>query len=262
MKVWVEKSEAKGQGRPRKEAHFRVSLPAVGGLGGALALGLVWVFILGVLVGRGYKPEDSVPELARIMPGQAANAMPNAGQLTEQGLIKPEDLQFYDKLKVADDSRTAKQAAAPAHAPEKQKSSPKPAPKPEQSANAKEPESKAPPQTAARPGAPTAKPTTKPTAKPAVNKEEPQKAVKAEGRQFRYIYQTASFREYAMARAFQDKVEDLGLATDMEVVEIKGVTWRRVNVFFTGVPEETRELKEKLKTVGVDRVILRSKTPL
>ena len=36
------------------------------------ALCLVWVFILGVLVGRGYKPEAAVPELAQMMPSAPA----------------------------------------------------------------------------------------------------------------------------------------------------------------------------------------------
>ena len=37
-------------------------------------LGIVWVFILGVLVGRGYKPENAVPQVAQIMPSTAPAA--------------------------------------------------------------------------------------------------------------------------------------------------------------------------------------------
>ena len=47
-------------------------------IGGLLALlvGLIWVFILGILVGRGQAPEQKIPQIAGLMPKVEASALP------------------------------------------------------------------------------------------------------------------------------------------------------------------------------------------
>jgi cell division protein FtsN len=211
------KQAKNGNGKEPRRFSFSLSWAGLAGLATVALIGLVWVFVLGVLVGRGYRPENTVPELARIMP-KAAPEQPAA----EPEVLRPEDLQFFDKLK--------EQAAPPEPRPEP-KPEPKPAPAPEP-ATAPEPE------------------------RPAAQQDE------AGDHVFDYVYQVASFREEAMARAFRSRVEALGLAAAIQAVEFQGEQWHRVNVHFRGRPEDTRAMKDKLRTLGVEKPLLRAKEPV
>ena len=75
-----------------------------------LVVAMAWAFILGVLVGKGYKPENAVPEIARIMPEKPQLPASQPKPLTA------EELGFYDRLKNAKPSRpkTAKTPTKPA----------------------------------------------------------------------------------------------------------------------------------------------------
>ena len=55
---------------------------------------MCWVFILGILLGRGYRPENAVPQLAQMMPTTEANKLPNETPGSEPKVLKPEDLTF------------------------------------------------------------------------------------------------------------------------------------------------------------------------
>ncbi|MDD4951996.1 MAG: SPOR domain-containing protein [Desulfovibrionaceae bacterium] len=93
---------------PPKTYTFILSLPGLISAGGGLVLALTVFFILGILIGRGYRPEADVPELARIMPVQ------EFGNLTSEApveVLRPEDLQYPERL-----SQTPAQAAAKAAA--------------------------------------------------------------------------------------------------------------------------------------------------
>ncbi|MEW5774681.1 MAG: SPOR domain-containing protein, partial [Thermodesulfobacteriota bacterium] len=103
-------SRDNGSGKGGKRFTLSLSLPGMVVAVGVLLFGLAWTFVIGVLVGRGYRPEAAVPEIAALMPG-AANASRGEVQV-----LKPEDLQYLDDL-------TKKPAAPPASltakAPEK-----------------------------------------------------------------------------------------------------------------------------------------------
>ncbi|WP_461211347.1 SPOR domain-containing protein [Desulfocurvus sp. DL9XJH121] len=186
-----------------------VSLSVVG------VAALVWVFILGVLVGRGYKPEQAVPQLAEIMPrpGENASAAP-----AKDGVLKPEELEFFDTVK--------QKPAVPAKAS-------KPETKP---AKAEAPAAAQPAQAAAT-------------------------AQADDGQVFRYVYQAAALKSPDMAREFVTRLKKLGLSVSIEEAKAGDAVWHRVMVHHTGTPESTRELKAKLKTVGVDKPLMKSKTP-
>lgn len=65
-------------------------------------LGFVWVFFLGVMVGRGYKPEEAVPELAHIIPqpkNEVAQSVVPEPVKVDYTPLKPEELQFMEQLK-------------------------------------------------------------------------------------------------------------------------------------------------------------------
>jgi len=174
---------------------------------------MAWAFILGVLVGKGYKPENAVPEIARIMPDT------QEVQPEKNVVLKAEELDYYDRLKKT-----------------------KPHPRPQTK-----------PQTKPR-QAPAKK------AVPQVQTQSPQNNEKNKSPQrFAYIYQTAAFRSEAVALRFQQQIIRLGIPA---FIEDTPSGWHRVNVRFKGTPSETGKLKQRLKSLGVNRVILRSKKPL
>ena len=243
-------------GGPRRFT-ISLSLPGMVVAVAVLLFGLAWTFVLGVLVGRGYSPETAVPEIAALMP--SANATRE-----EAKTLKPEDLQFLDDL-------TKKPAPPPASltAPAKPKPADKPAAKPADAAQAKAPApaaSPTPAQTPAPATAPAPAQPPAPAAAPAQAKAPaPDSApLDAEpgGQVYRYVYQVAAYPDPISAQEFRTKLVGIGLASSLEkTVDAKGRTWHRVLVLFTGTPEDTRSLKDKLAGVGVSRVILRDKKP-
>lgn len=82
------KSSRKPAGKFKIELGFTKALS----LGAFVVLAMVWAFILGVFVGRGYNPEDVIPEISRVMP--------DAGQsISVPKVLRPEELEFFDQLK-------------------------------------------------------------------------------------------------------------------------------------------------------------------
>ena len=243
-------------GSKKKTYSFELSLPVLIGASALLIVGVIWVFIFGVLVGRGYRPELNLPELARLMPDTSVNATP----MQRPEPLKAEELQFYDALK-------EKSARAPAPAPaiqeakkpsrpaQRKKTIAKTAPPSTKSSTAKQSTTKrsAKKQSIAKPS------TTKPS--PAARQVSSQKTPSGEQR-YDYVYQTASFREKQAAENFKQKIISLGLTPEIEKILHKGADWYRVNVRFKGAPVETRGLKAKLSTIGVKKPLIRSKKPI
>lgn len=211
--------ERKDEAEPRRFA-FSLSVAGIVSLTVVAVAALAWVFILGVLVGRGYKPEQAVPQLAEIMPRPGENAT-----APSDGVLRPEELQFFDALK--------EKTAAPAPAGE--------APR--------------------KPEPPKAEPAKAEAQSPARPQAAPAAAPDDEGQRFAYVYQVAALRSPDTAREFAARVKALGLSADLEEAVSGGTVWHRVLVRHTGTPESTRALKEALKTLGVDKPIMKSKTP-
>ncbi|MFP4168728.1 MAG: SPOR domain-containing protein [Desulfonatronovibrionaceae bacterium] len=57
-------------------------------------LAMVWSFILGVFIGRGYNPEDYVPEIARVIPEKEHSP----DKAAKSDTLRPEDLDFFERL--------------------------------------------------------------------------------------------------------------------------------------------------------------------
>ncbi|GAU07699.1 SPOR domain-containing protein [Desulfoplanes formicivorans] len=58
-----------------------------------ILVAMAWAFILGILVGKGYRPENAIPEIARIMPED------QQVQPEQPKVLKAEELGYYDRLK-------------------------------------------------------------------------------------------------------------------------------------------------------------------
>ncbi|SBV95267.1 conserved hypothetical protein [uncultured delta proteobacterium] len=200
---------------------------------------LIWVFIFGVMLGRGHNPEDVVPELAKVMPTPAAPAAPanTPADATINDVLTSQDLKYHDTLKSKDPVEKPRppapvQQAAPPQpaAPAKPQTPPPVAPKPAQQTPAPKPA-------------------------PALQKEDQDKTV------YNYVYQVAAFNNSAAAQAMQKKLQDGGVASRITQTESGGTVWYRLLVSFKGKPEETRELRAKLAPYGISTIILRGKTP-
>lgn len=225
------RNDGKGGDKGPRRFSFSFSPAGLVSLAVVAAAALAWAFVLGVLVGRGYKPESAVPELEKIMPRAEQNATAPA----EPDVLKAEELDFYDNLSRKPESAAAKsrkpqpEAAPEAAAPVAEPATPQAAPKAE---------------AAAPPAAPNATPDT------------------TDGERFRYVYQVASLRNPEMAGQFAARLRKMGMDTSIETSEVDGKAWHRVLVHFTGTPEATRALKDSLATVGVEKPIMKSKQPL
>lgn len=207
-----------------KEGRFGVTLSGRG-LAAVIVLFvicLVWTFVLGVLVGRGYKPEEAVPKLAELMPEAHQNA--TAPAPGDSGVLKPEELEFFDELQ--------KKTEATAEKTVQSKAPSSPEPPPAETAKQESPQQPAP------------------------------KAESGDSGVFMYLYQTAAFRKPDQARNFRAKIEALGYSAAIETVTYGGNTWHRVLVNFKGTPEDTRKLKQDLGKIGVEKPLLRGKKPL
>ncbi|AGW14072.1 SPOR domain-containing protein [Megalodesulfovibrio gigas] len=275
-------ASAPGGGRPvppppgGKRYALEFSRTGLIGFVAVTLLGLVWVFIFGVLVGRGYRPETAVPELARIMPAEQ-----NASKvLADQGVLPPEELEFYDALKKGSNvsphlpSEQVAGGAAnggtadgmhpsfededlpPAEVVQNlaKASTVNPASAPAASAK----HQPAPQQPPAKPTPPKPAPSAPPAAQPPLSDDE----TGPPGQRYAYVYQAAAFSEAAKADAFKSKMHGLNLKASVQKVEDNGKTWHRVMVHFEGSPEDTRALKEKLRQAGIEKALLRSKKPI
>ena len=227
----AEKSDSKFKVKPPKPSKpprvfsFTLSLPGLISAVGSGILALSFFFVMGILIGRGYRPESDVPQLGEIMPTK------EHGQLAEEPrkpeILKPEELGYSDRLK-ADPEKVMDQPAP--------KTEEKPEPKPEPVAK------------------PEAAEKIKPEAfKPTDDSGEPV---------FDYVYQVASFRKAEMAEALSDKLVAAGLRTAVASGDVNGSTWHRVQVMHHGTPASTAGMKEVLVQFGIERPLLKSKKPV
>jgi len=211
---------------------FSFSTPGLISLAVVAVAALAWAFVLGVLVGRGYKPEQAMPELANIMPRAQMNA--TAPETERPAVLRAEDLGYSDDLNKKPGETTAVKpsvAKAPA-APKAATETPKAVTTP----------------TTPAPSEATPAPT--------------QQAAEQGGQRFNYVYQVASLRDPETAGRFAAKLRKLGLVTSIESAKVKDSTWHRVMVHFQGTPDETDALKDTLATQGIKKPIMKSKTPL
>jgi cell division septation protein DedD len=214
-----------------KSYTFSFSFAGLAALLTAFTLALTVFFVLGVLVGRGHRPEAVLPPVARIMPTEAP-----AKQVAE--VLKPEELGYSEQLGKKGDGPTP---ARPIDKVERK------------AADA-----------AAKTAAKSADKA--PASKDDKGKKDDKKAKKEDkpdpdNQRYDYAYQIASFPDLGQAKDFLKRVKAKGLKADIESGDTGGKAWHRVVVFFQGTPTDTRGLKDKLNALGATKPLMRSKTP-
>ena len=227
---------------------FQLGLSGFMTLAVLVIIGMAWSFILGVIVGRGYQPEEMAMDVARqVLPED----FPLLTEKNEE-VLKGEELEFFEKL------RQGPSSVAPAPAPP---AKPKTPPKPE---------------TPPKPPKPQAEKPAPQVEKTAQQKESTiQAALKsaavAAGRSvdqapkadvFVFNYQIAALASMEQARTFIKRHNRSGLKTSVVTAAHEGKTWYRVYVHHQGTVDSAVALKEQLKAKGIGNMLLRSRTPL
>lgn len=260
---------------PPKTLSLTISMGKATALGVLVVFVVAWAFVLGVVVGRGYRPERAVPEIERIMPSQ-----PVQNGTADLGVLKPEELNYMDQLsktppippKAAQAAKEATEKAARDAAAKAAKQKKDEAAKAAREAKAGKPEAAKPAGATAQKAVPAPAPvaTPAPAASPMQAQKSVQQVAKAPeapmadspGQRFAYVYQVAAVDTPAGAQTLVAKIKSVGLFASVEPTTVGGKTWHRVLVQFRGTPEETRDMKDRLAKAGFDRVIMKSKNPI
>ena len=217
--------------RPNKTAHdstgkkyvFQLTRKGFIGVLILLLTGFVWVFIFGIILGRGYKPEKDIPRLAAVIPPERdIEAIKN-----NTVLLKPEDLQFYTRLQEKT-SRVGKNEDKPPTAET-------PQPKPTPSATAGEAIADAP-------------------------KAENKTSEKVE--QYDYTYQVAAFYDQPAAARLESRIKAKGLNASIEKSVTQNKTYYKVLVRIKGPAQKRIDAMNILHEMGFEKPIMRSKQVL
>jgi len=220
-KVKVPKINASG-----RTYDFSLSLPGMISAVGIGVLALTFFFVMGILIGRGYRPEADVPQLGEIMPVREHGVA--VEEPVKPEILKPEELEYPERLKASPEKMMEDgQAVAEVKKVVAQKAKTAASPKP---AAQEKPEVYKP--TPAKDGEPV----------------------------YDYTYQVASFRKADMAEALSAKLVDAGLRTNISSGEAKGSMWYRVQVLHHGTPASTADMKAVLARHGIGKPLLRKKT--
>jgi len=255
-------------------------------------LGIVWVFILGVLVGRGYKPENAVPQVAQIMPSTA----PSAQQENREPptVLKPEDLQFQDTLQgrkpqetvtvdsakksgdapgaaaltggsapvssLAPAAGTPGAAGAPVSTTALEKT-PAPLPKGQVATSPAQPDRKTPKADPAKPADPKDAKAAKDSkdAKASKDSKDAANAKDSKSPKIQATYQIAALDKQSQAQAEADRLTKKGVKASVEEAKVDGKSLYRVIVQVKGTEAE---IKQTLEKAGAKKPILRDKKSL
>lgn len=251
MKLLSRLNVSRENGGPRKFT-FEISMSGVVSVGIVVVLGMCWVFILGILVGRGYRPEAAVPQIAQMMPTTEARMPDNTTSQAPPSVLKPEDLQFMEDVhnQPGGDGGPEPGAKAPA-----------------------EPKKNAPPAkphdlTEVRPVSPTPSRAAVPAPKAAADEPKPAAAAKVDPKtpfdkkspvRYTATYQVASFPGREQAESHVKQLAKKGITASVHEAKSNNTPVFRVTIQLKG---SDTDISEALKRTGEKGSILLGKKPL
>jgi len=262
MKLLSKINVSRGKDGPRKFS-FELGLSGVISVGIVVVLGMCWVFILGILVGRGYRPEAAVPQIAEMMPVTEAR-LPDGGAPAEPPkVLKPEELQFMEDLQGKDGEvvadSTQKTATDPKKAPKGHDlTDVRPVPMGSAPVTTSIPAARAVSQAAAAPKAAAAKPAPAET-RPGAKAEPKSPFEKKETARFSATYQVASFPGREQAETLVKQLAKKGITASVSEAKSNKSQVFRVNVQLKG---SEADIADALKRTGEKGPILLGKKPL
>ncbi len=189
----------------------------------AIALG--WVFVFGMIVGRGQNPENQMPELAQLLPEETPKKAP-------EDILQAEELTFMTDLRKPDpatvdtknDTEPQTQAASP----------------PVQAASSPQTQAKAP-----------------------VAEEKPAETVQ-KPIVYDAVFQLAAYKKSEQADTLREKLEGDNLRTRliMDRADNGTVSWYKVQVRFRGSDDAIEALRPRFVKFGLKDAMLISKEPV
>ncbi len=219
-------------------------------------IALAWAFIFGLFLGRGYQPEELVPEIAQIMP-----TPPPPPNVTET--LRPEDLNFYEQLKNMPLKEEPAGANTKARLSSRQEKSSSMASKKKQQRVSDTKKKKHQKQPAANSKSGTQQRQTKQAVQPKrTKKKTPQQARQDKKIRFSYRYQIAALKDGAAALSVQKKLEAKGIKASIAKTSIKGTNWYRIFVQVLGNDQDVQTTAAKLKKMGFPDMIFTNKSRL
>ncbi|KHK04188.1 SPOR domain-containing protein [Desulfovibrio sp. TomC] len=250
MKLLSRLNVSRDNGGPRKFT-FEISMSGVISVGIVVVLGMCWVFILGILVGRGYRPEAAVPQIAQMMPTTEAKMPDNTTPQAPPSVLKPEDLQFMEEVH---NQPGAEAADAPVKTPaetKKQAVAQKPHDQTEVRPAPGAAAAVSPTRQASKTAAEDAKTAAKVDPKTPFDKKAPQR--------YTATYQVASFPGREQAQTQVKALAKKGLTATVVEGKSGNSPVFRVNIQFKG---SEAEIAAALKQTGEKGPILLGKKPL
>lgn len=187
-----------------------------------LCAGFVCVFTLGILLGRGYDPENLLPGLERAMPKSALMEPPLVLSATDPAEAAPEQAAPDAALS----SSTAVGSAG----------------------------SKLSPSSAPGGSAP-------PILRMAAKVVESAPAPAPDAPVYRYLYQVAAYKSAAPCELFVAKLKAAGYKADSRSGTENGTVWHKAMLEFTGTHEQALALRESIKKFGISDPLLKSRKP-
>ena len=223
-------ASAQPKGEPAGHAGWK-GLTITLSVGGVLASGiglivlLAWVFFFGIIVGRGYNPETTVPGaalLTQIDPDPAA-------ETPESAILSAEELTFFRELK-----------------------------QPEGAAAHSTPQVQAAPSVSSTP-APAASPADRETAPQPKKKDSGADSAKMQD----FVFQVATYKSPEPAEALRERLEGLGMRTRLssEKTSSGKSRWYRVHVLLRGTEEAAASIKADLAAIGIHDALIISRKP-
>ena len=187
-------------------------------------IGVSWVFMFGVIVGRGYNPDAKISELAgRVLHGRQAPVVLDP----PQAVLRPEELNFGPALRDKPFHNGTASMGLPA------------APPPGAQANSA--------------GSPPAAPL----------QAAQLAALSAPSGRFDFVYQAAVFREAGQADRLRERLEGEGVRTTLETSPTKdGKSLYKVLAARRGTEEDAKQLLSILEGLRLGPPLLRSKKPV
>lgn len=229
----------KGEPLSKRSYTLRLTFSSMLTAGIVLIIGIGWAFVLGVMVGRGYNPEQKVPQLANLLPAEQSASLPArekvGDDLPKAEVMKPEELRYASTLKGKPGQIT-------------------PEPKPKNMQNATAHASVPVPLTPAAPGTAAAHATAVPP--PAAEAPKPPQPP-ASAPMFDYVFQVATFKDTDSVDKLRARLEGRGLRTRMD----KDGKLFKVMVLLRGTAESAQGVQQQMVELGLGQPIQRGRTP-
>lgn len=253
MKLLSRFNVSQDKGGPKRFS-FEISMSGVISVGIVVVLGMCWVFILGILVGRGYKPEAAVPQIAQMMPTTEVKQPEGTTASAPPTVLKPEELQFMEGLREKD-GEVVTDSTQKSSADGKKAAEAKATPM----GTAAAPMAIPPRPAAGAAAIPPAPPKTAPAPTPKASVEPKTPFAKKESGRYSATYQVASFPSKEQAETMVKDLSRKGVTASVQEGTSKNRTVFRVKVQLKGTEAE---IAQELKRTGEKGPILLGKKPL